>query len=148
MAGRGLPCFGPVPQPGDALYVGLSDPVPRCAVALRFKCRIEGVGVDPRRPAPSSGRHTTAAVGPAVKSNIDETGGLNRAGDVVVHVPSSHVASVVDQERAGWLRAVVTKALDGQPSYSSSPQIDGLEAFTTGGTATRLTPERSNGRPR
>ena len=48
--GPGLACFGPVPEPGDALYVGLSDPVPRCAVALRFRCRIEGVGVDPGDP--------------------------------------------------------------------------------------------------
>ena len=49
-------------------------------------------------------------------------------------MPPTHVASVVDQERAGWLRGVVTQAVEGQPSYSSSPQIDGLEAFTKGGT--------------
>ena len=48
--GAGLPVFGSPPQPGDLLYVGLADPVPSCAVALRFKCQIEGVGVDPLDP--------------------------------------------------------------------------------------------------
>jgi predicted phage baseplate assembly protein len=132
--GAGLPCFGPVPQPGDALYVGLSDPVPRCAVALRFKCRIEGVGVDPRYP-PLRWEAFDGSDWARCEVDSDETGGLNRPGDVIVHVPSSHVASVVDQERAAWLRAVVTPAFEGQPSYSSSPEIDGLEAFTVGGTA-------------
>lgn len=131
--GPGLPCFWPVPQPGDALYVGLSDPIPRCAVAMRFKCRIEGVGVDPLNP-PLRWEAYDGSNWACCEVERDETGGLNRAGDVVVHVPPSHVASVVDQERAGWLRALVTQAFEGQPSYSSSPQLDGLEAFTIGGT--------------
>ena len=37
-------------RPGDALYVGLTDAVPSNAVRLRFKCHIEGVGVDPTNP--------------------------------------------------------------------------------------------------
>ena len=131
--GPGLPCFSPMPQPGDALYVGLSDPVPRCAVAMRFRCRIEGVGVDPLNP-PLRWEAFDGTDWARCEVDSDGTGGLNRPGDVIVHVPPSHVASVVDQERAGWLRAVVTRAVEGQPSYSSSPQIDGLEAFTKGGT--------------
>jgi predicted phage baseplate assembly protein len=132
--GPGAPCFGDVPQPGDALYVGLSDPVPRCAVALRFKCRVEGVGVDPLDP-PLRWEAWDGNDWAGCDIDRDETGGLNRPGDVIVHVPASHVASVVDKDRAGWLRAVVTAAAVGQPSYSSSPQIDGLGAFTVGGTA-------------
>ncbi len=131
--GPGLPCFSPMPQPGDALYVGLSDPVPRCAVAMRFRCRIEGVGVDPLNP-PLRWEAYDGTDWARCEVDSDGTGGLNRPGDVIVHVPPTHVASVVDQERAGWLRAVVTQAVEGQPSYSSSPQIDGLEAFTKGGT--------------
>ena len=132
--GPGAPCFSPVPQPGDALYVGLSDPVPRCAVALRFKCTIEGVGVDPLHP-PLKWEAYDGSDWVRCELERDETGGLNRAGDVIVHVPAGHVASVVDQQRAGWLRAVVTASSEGQPSYSSSPRIDDLEAFTIGGTA-------------
>ncbi len=131
--GPGQPCFASVPQPGDALYVGLSDPVPRCAVVMRFQCRIEGVGVDPLNP-PLRWEAYDGTDWARCEVDSDGTGGLNRPGDVIVHVPPTHVASVVDQERAGWLRAVVTQAVEGQPSYSSSPQIDGLEAFTKGGT--------------
>jgi predicted phage baseplate assembly protein len=133
--GPAAPCFSALPQPGDALYIGLSGPVPRCAVALRFKCRIEGVGVDPLDP-PLRWEAFDGNEWARCELERDDTGGLNRPGDVIVHVPGSHVASVVDQERAGWLRAVVTEAVAGQPAYSSSPQVADLKAFTVGGTAT------------
>ena len=132
--GAGLPVFGSPPEPGDLLYVGLADPVPSCAVALRFKCQIEGVGVDPLDP-PLRWEAFDGNDWARCELEKDETGGLNRPGDIVVHVPSTHVASVIDQERAGWLRAVVTQAAAGQPQYSSSPRVDGLAAFTVGGTA-------------
>jgi predicted phage baseplate assembly protein len=64
----------------------------------------------------------------------DETGGLNRDGDVVLHVPEGHTASVIDRESGGWLRARVTETLEHQPAYSASPRIDRLSAFTIGGT--------------
>jgi predicted phage baseplate assembly protein len=133
--GPGAPAFGDRPEPGDALYIGLSDPVPRCAVALRFQCRIEGVGVDPLDP-PLRWEAFDGNDWARCEVERDDTGGLNKPGDVIVHVPASHVASVLDQERAGWLRAVVTQAHPGQPQYSSSPRIDDLTAFTVGGTAT------------
>ena len=66
--------------------------------------------------------------------STDETGGLNRDGSIVLHVPPSHVAAVIDGERAGWLRARVVEADEGQPSYSASPVIHGLVADTIGGT--------------
>ena len=34
--------FAAVPKPGDALLIGLSEAVPRCAVRLRMRCTIEG----------------------------------------------------------------------------------------------------------
>ena len=40
----------------------------------------------------------------------DSTGGLNRDGDVVLHVPNGHVASLIAKQRAGWLRARVHRA--------------------------------------
>ena len=38
------------PRPGDALFIGLSNAVPSCAVVLRFDCPVRGHGIDPRQP--------------------------------------------------------------------------------------------------
>jgi predicted phage baseplate assembly protein len=126
-------CFQEVPQPGDALYVGLSDAVPSCAVTMRFRCRIEGVGVDPDRP-PLAWEAWNGERWVPCELERDETGGLNRDGDVVIHVPRSHAASIIDRQRAGWLRARVTEPVEDQPRYSASPSISGLTAYTIGGT--------------
>ena len=42
--------FATVPRPDDSLVIGLTDAVPRCAIRLRMRCTIEGVGVDPKDP--------------------------------------------------------------------------------------------------
>ncbi len=126
-------CFSEVPKAGDALYVGLSDAVPSCAVTMRFSCRIEGVGVDPDWP-PLAWEAWNGEDWVACELERDETGGLNRDGDVIVHVPASHAASIIASERAGWLRARVLEPLEGLPQYSASPSITGLTAFTIGGT--------------
>jgi predicted phage baseplate assembly protein len=126
-------CFDEVPKPGDALYIGLTDAVPSCAVTLRFTCRIDGVGVDPDRP-PLAWEAWDGDEWVGCELERDETGGLNRDGDVVLHVPPSHAASIMDKQRAGWIRARVTEPLADQPTYSASPSIGGLTAFTIGGT--------------
>lgn len=131
--GRGFSCFGQVPQPGDALVVGLSAAVPRCVVVLRFACEIEGVGVDPRRP-PLQWEAWTGAGWEPCEVERDETGGLNRAGDVVLHMPRGHVASVLAGQRAGWLRCRVVAPVEGQPTYAQSPLVTRLAAHTIGGT--------------
>jgi len=41
---------------------------------------------------------------------------------------------VIDKLRAGWLRARVTEAEEGQPFYSASPSMRGVTACTVGGT--------------
>jgi predicted phage baseplate assembly protein len=131
--GRSFPAFADPPAPGDALLLGLSDPVPRCAVRLEFQGRIDGVGVDPDWP-PLAWQAWDGQDWAECLLSTDETGGLNRSGAVVVHLPAGHQASVVDGVRAGWLRARVLPAADGQPEYSSSPVVDGLSASTIGGT--------------
>lgn len=128
-----FPSFGPVPAPGDVLTVGLDDAAPSCAVVLRFDCDVQGVGVDPRYPpivweAWAGDRWVPCDV------DSDGTGGLNRAGDVVLHVPATHTASVVDGLRGGWLRGRVVDPVEGAPPYSASPTVRSLEAFTIGGT--------------
>jgi len=138
--GTGFFCFDSPPKPGDALLVGLSEAVPSNAVNLRFQCRIEGVGVDPNNP-PLAWEAWTGEDWSACELETDSTGGLNRDGDVIVHVPAEHVPSVIDRVRAGWLRARVTESQEYQPPYSASPEILGLTAFTIGGTVNALNAE-------
>jgi predicted phage baseplate assembly protein len=133
-------CFADAPQPDDVLYVGLTEAVPRCAVTLRLDCHIEGIGVDPTDP-PLIWEAWTGNEWRRCDMERDTTGGLNRAGDVVLHVPSTHEVSVIDSIRAGWVRARVLAAREGQPAYSASPRIVSLSAFTSGGTADAVNAE-------
>ncbi|HET9346829.1 MAG TPA: putative baseplate assembly protein [Candidatus Limnocylindrales bacterium] len=138
--GNGFTCFKDVPAPGDALYVGLSEAVPSNAVRLRFSCHIEGVGVDPTNP-PLIWEAWSGEDWEPCELDSDTTGGLNRDGDVVIHVPRSHTASLVSKKRAGWVRARVTELVEGQPAYSASPSITSLNAITIGGTADAVNAE-------
>ena len=131
-SGQGFSCFDKAPTPGDALLIGLSEAVPRCAVLLRISCRIEGVGVDPTNP-PIVWEAWDGAAWSRCEVDRDGTGGLNRDGDIVLHVPRSHIASVVGGQRAGWLRCRVVEP-EGRPEYSSSPRITRMSACTVGGT--------------
>ncbi len=130
----GFLCFSEQPVPGDTFLVGLDAAVPRCAVLLRLDCEIEGVGVDPRDP-PLAWEAWTGSGWASCEVDRDSTGGLNRGGDVVVHVPRGHVASLVAGQRAAWLRCRVLPPREGQPAYTSSPRVRGLAAMTVGGTA-------------
>jgi predicted phage baseplate assembly protein len=132
---RTVACFGDdtaQPQVGDAVLFGLSTAVPRCAVAIRVDCRAEGAGVDPRYPPWQweawTGRGWTEC---ELEPGRDGTGGFNRPGDVVMHVPATHVASVEAGRRAGWLRCSL---VDRRPFYQRSPYLVTASAFTVGGT--------------
>lgn len=125
--------FQASPVPGDALYIALTDAVPKCAVALEMTCRIDGVGVDPDNPPLVWEAHTAAGWVPC-EVDRDETGGLNRDGQVVLHIPAEHEVSVLQMQRGGWLRARLVEPDEGQPTYRSSPIIHGLSASTIGAT--------------
>jgi predicted phage baseplate assembly protein len=131
--GTKFAAFAAVPKPGDALVIGLTDGVPRCAIRLRLRCTIEGVGVDPTHP-PLVWEAWDGETWRECDVDRDGTGGLNRDGDVVLHVGREHVASLIDGRRAGWIRARVTAPEPGQPAYTASPQIHSVEAATVGGT--------------
>lgn len=130
---REFSAFDAPPKPGDLLLIGLSDAAPSNAVRVDFRCRIEGVGVDPTWP-PLAWEAWTGDGWTACVVEHDTTGGLNRDGNVVVHVPAGHAVSVVEKLRAAWLRARVTEPEEGQPFYSHSPTILGVAAATVGGT--------------
>jgi predicted phage baseplate assembly protein len=135
-----FPCFATPPAADDVLLLGLNDPAPSCVVVLRFLCDVEGRGVDPRFPplvweAWDGRRWVECDV------DRDETGGLNRPGDVVLHLPPTHDSSVVDRRRAGWIRCRVVPAPAGYPFYSASPTVRSVSAFTIGGTVEAIQAE-------
>jgi predicted phage baseplate assembly protein len=129
----GFPAFRDRPERDDILLLGLDEPAPRCAIRVEFRGRVDGVGVNPDQP-PLVWEAWTEPGWVECETSLDETGGLNRSGAVILHVPDGHEASLVEGERAGWLRARVVEPDDGQSPYTSSPIVHGLVACTVGGT--------------
>ncbi len=134
-------CFSAVPRPGDRLYAGLSAPAPRCLVLLRTDSEIEGVGVRPDIP-PLRWEAFTGSGWTECEIDQDSTGGLNRPGDILLHLPGRHAPSLINGIRAAWIRAVVTEPAPGQPGYSRSPVLSRLSAACVGGTATAIHADR------
>ncbi|MFF4230393.1 putative baseplate assembly protein [Streptomyces sp. NPDC001820] len=135
--GKDLRCFAEAPRPGDCMLLGLSAAVPHCAVAMELDSRVDGVGVDPRQP-PLVWEAWTEDGWAACEVDRDGTGGLNRPGEVVLHVPGGHTLSRTGGQEAGWLRCRVTQPLPDQPFYTTSPTVRSVEAFTIGGTTTAV----------
>jgi predicted phage baseplate assembly protein len=144
LAGRGLPCFADIPAVGDAVMFGLSTAVPRCAVLLRLECVAEGVGIDPRNP-PWAWDAWDGAGWVSCEIDQDTSGGFNRDGDIVVHVPPGHVASLVGRQRAGWLRCRLAAPRPNQPFYQKSPRLNAIAASTIGGTVPAVHAEAVEG---
>ncbi|MDT0348427.1 putative baseplate assembly protein [Pseudonocardia charpentierae] len=132
--GADAPAFSTVPVPGETMLIGLSAAVPSCAVLLRINCPVGGIGIDPRNP-PLAWEAWNGSGWSACEVDRDETGGLNKAGDVVLHVPGTHEQSVNARQRAGWLRCRVLPPDGVTPAYTRSPRISGVQAMTIGGTA-------------
>jgi predicted phage baseplate assembly protein len=132
-------CFSPVPRPGDALLIGLSNAVPSCVVALRFEGKtIKGHGIDPNNP-PITWKAWTGAAWVECEVDHNDTAGFNQSGDIVLHVPEGHTTNVINRQLAGWLRCEVNQT---RPAYSTSPSMDRLTAFTIGGSVEAINAER------
>ncbi|MGP3966248.1 putative baseplate assembly protein [Streptomyces sp. 6N223] len=131
--GQDVPCFNAAPTPGDCLYLGLSNPVPGCALVLRMDSRVEGVGVDPRRPPVLWEAWDGSGWVPCEVAK-DDTGGFNKAGEVILHVPAEHAVSVVARQSGGWVRCRLLPSAAGQPTYVAPPTVRQVSAFTIGGT--------------
>jgi predicted phage baseplate assembly protein len=131
--GRDAYCFQERPQLGDALMLGLSKAVPSNAIRLRFKCDIEGVGVNPDHP-PLKWEAWNGEEWIGCEQDSDSTGGLNRDGDVVIHVPRGHVAHSIGTRLAAWVRARVVEPDAGMSGYEASPTVNAASSITVGGT--------------
>jgi len=132
-SGAQAPAFSEVPVAGETLLIGLSAAVPSCAVLLRIDCPVGGIGIDPRNP-PLVWEAWNGGGWSACTVDHDETGGLNRAGDVMLHVPATHEQNLIARHRAGWLRCRVLPDDGSTPRYTRSPRISGVQAMTMGGT--------------
>ena len=133
--GQDVAIFADPPQEGNALYIGHAEALAGQTLALRFECRLEGVGVDPRDPplaweAWSSDEDAWLSLD--VES--DTTGGLNRNGTVVVHVPYAASRSTINNTEASWMRVRLLAPRPDQRGYSASPQVRGLTTEIIGGT--------------
>jgi predicted phage baseplate assembly protein len=135
--GRDAYCFQEKPALGDALLLGLSEAVPSNAIQLRFECDIEGVGVNPDHP-PLLWEAWNGDEWIPCEKDSDTTGGLNRDGEVVIHVPRGHVAHSIGTRRAGWIRARVVEPEYGMSGYEASPTISAASSITIGGTAAAM----------
>lgn len=135
--GRDAYCFQERPALGDALMIGLSEAVPANAIQLRFSCAIEGVGVNPDHP-PLLWEAWNGEDWIPCEKDSDTTGGLNRDGDVVIHVPRGHVTHSIGTRRAGWIRARVVEPDYGMSGYEASPTISAAASLTIGGTAAAM----------
>lgn len=133
VGGDEFACFSDPPVPGDAMLLGLDEAAPHCTIAFRVECRVHGVGVDPLFPPLVWEAWDGSGWAPCDLAR-DETGGLNRAGDVVVHVPGTHQTSVIEGQRAGWVRCRVVEPQVGFPFYRSPPMVKQAGAVTIGGS--------------
>ncbi|HEU4867212.1 MAG TPA: putative baseplate assembly protein [Actinomycetota bacterium] len=134
--GVGFDAFGENPRPGDAMCLGLSRTSPSCVLLIRFDCEVRGLGIDPTQPPI---RWETWSGTDWLRCEVlkDGTGGLNRPGDVLLHLPQTQVLSTIGGHSAAWLRCRIIEA-PGEPGYSASPRIRKLVVASMGGT-TRAT---------
>ncbi|MFI8420266.1 putative baseplate assembly protein [Streptomyces sp. NPDC085479] len=139
--GRDVPCFSPAPTVGDALYVGLSTAVPAGVVVLRLDCDVQGVGVDPLRP-PLAWEAWDGQRWAACEVEKDDTGGFNRSGELILHLPATHAPLSVVRRPGGWLRCRLVAAAPDQPTYVAPPVVRGITAFTIGATVAAEHAER------
>jgi predicted phage baseplate assembly protein len=131
--GAPFACFAEEPAVGDALLLGLDEACASLAIQFDLECTVEGVGVDPDDP-PLLWEAWDGDDWVPCEVDTDSTGGLNQQGSVIVHVDAGHRTSIIDKERAGWLRCRVVEAEPGQPVYTASPRIHAASAWTAGGT--------------
>jgi len=127
-------CFPSDPlQVGDAFYLGFTESLAGLAIRLTVTADAAGIGVDPRNP-PLQWQVWTGDAWIEAPVHSDTTGGLNRAGEIVLLVPMQHQLLTMANTGAYWLRAVLTEPKRNQPQYQASPKIGSLSVVAIGGT--------------
>jgi predicted phage baseplate assembly protein len=127
--------FAEEPEPGNAFYLGFQEDLSGHTLVVSLSCSIEGIGVDPDRP-PLAWECWDSQSEAWVRMDVerDETGGLNRRGEVTLHLPYVFSAGEVGGKRAYWLRCQLIEPEPEQPTYTASPKVRVLSTYTIGGT--------------
>ncbi len=134
-----LPIFQDVPQENDAMYLGYREELAGLTLALTVRCHIEGIGVNPRNPPLVWECWNAAdATWEVVAVEADGTGGLNRDGETILQLPYGYNRRLIDGKEACWIRCRAIKPRPGQPGYSASPHVNGLESQCIGGMVPAL----------
>jgi len=127
-------CFSSDPiAVGDAFYLGFTESLAGVAIRLTVAADAEGIGIDPDNP-PLAWEVWGGDAWIAALKYTDTTGGLNRAGDIVLLIPMRHQPLTLAGDTAFWLRARLVQPKPGQPSYQASPRIGSVHAAAIGGT--------------
>ncbi len=130
--GETVTCFRSV-HTDDAIYFGFEQGLAHNIIRLELKARVEGVGVDPKRP-PWAWESWTGEQWDPARIYRDSTGGLNMDGDIVLLLPPDHEALTVGPSRAYWIRCRLVAPAEEQPGYRDSPKISSLAVVGLGGT--------------
>lgn len=128
---------------GDSFYVGFESDLSGHIVRLTYNGQTEGAGINPNSPPLRWEAWCGDQLGwlPAEREGVDGTGGLNRAGDITLHLPMGMARrgyqDIGKRAFAGfWLRCQYIRPQRGQPGYNASPQIRTLRVAALGATTT------------
>jgi len=141
------PIFNEEPQDGDAFYIGFEGDLAGQSLQLRIDAALHAAThIDPRDP-PLSWEYWSDDRGdwrpvPLLDStgtgrrrdpgDMDPTLGLNRAGDLYLHVPIDSRRTTVDGVEATWVR--VRHTLKPGQAYEQSPVITSITAASIAAT--------------
>jgi predicted phage baseplate assembly protein len=130
-----VPIFEEQPKPDNAFYLGFAGDLAGHTLMIDLECEIEGIGVDPKNP-PLAWEYYDGSLRNwrAMVLESDGTGGLNRGGQVLLHIPLTSRPRELDRRRATWIRCRVTPPPTGRRGYSSSPRILAAGARALGGS--------------
>ncbi len=143
-----VPIFEDPPRPGNGFYLGYHGNLAAHTLRLTLRCQTEGIGVDPKNP-PLAWEYYDGALQTwrRVRLESDGTGGLNRDGEVVLHIPMTSRPREFDRRRATWIRCRVTETTGNQQPYSTSPRILGVSTVSIGGSVMAMHSERISQEP-
>lgn len=132
-----VPVFEDPPRPGNGFYVGFAGDLAGHTLLIDLDCEIEGIGVDPRNP-PLIWEYYDGSLRTWRPTLLEEdgTGGLNRSGRVLLHVPRTSRPRELDRRRATWVRCRITENAPGQKGYTASPRIVRVSVQSIGGAVT------------
>jgi len=135
LPGQRILVFATNPVPGDAFYLAFQSDLSHHVLALVMECDLAGgAGVDPTNP-PIAWEAWHGGAERWVRCDVesDTTGGFNKSGEMVLHLPAMTKVTFRDVA-AYWLRCRLIDTEDHTSTYQVSPEIDRLRLESRGGT--------------